>query len=318
VRHRESSKFLYILNQMDATAAEDNPEDVVSSWQRALAQEGLTAGRFYCIYNPEFATPIADEARRQRFEKKRDVDLNEIHERMYRVSVERTYRIVGALEKTVQEIEQQRVPAIDRALRQWARGVWLRDGIALGGVAAVLIGGSVWAGYWQGLSFQPPPWLNVIAGNTVGASLAAAAVVALGIWGHFSNRRRAARRVMQGIESHYGGDKRVLDQVKGAFARSTRPWRSAIRPRPVGWGRGARKVLRTTLEGTDRFIQDLNDRFTNPSGAESSASAAVSPEAEPQEAASAEREETAPAEPEKPSVPDEAGEDKLRARPSDQ
>src|SRR5207237_8605341 len=42
----DSNKFLYILNQIDATAKEDNPEDVVASWQRALAQAGLTAGRF--------------------------------------------------------------------------------------------------------------------------------------------------------------------------------------------------------------------------------------------------------------------------------
>ena len=30
--------------------------------QRAIAQEGLTAGRFYCIYNPEAAVVIEDEA----------------------------------------------------------------------------------------------------------------------------------------------------------------------------------------------------------------------------------------------------------------
>jgi GTPase SAR1 family protein len=45
--HRpDSSKFLYVLNQVDTTAREDNPEDVAASWQRALAQKGLTAGRF--------------------------------------------------------------------------------------------------------------------------------------------------------------------------------------------------------------------------------------------------------------------------------
>ena len=27
-----SGKFLYVLNQIDATAREDNPEDVVAAW----------------------------------------------------------------------------------------------------------------------------------------------------------------------------------------------------------------------------------------------------------------------------------------------
>ena len=40
------------LNQMDIAAREDNPEDVVASWLRALGEVGLTAGRFYTIYNP--------------------------------------------------------------------------------------------------------------------------------------------------------------------------------------------------------------------------------------------------------------------------
>ena len=74
----DSNKFLYILNQIDATAKEDNPEDVVASWQRALAQAGLTAGRFYRIYDKEAATPIDDEALRARFETKRDEDMAEI------------------------------------------------------------------------------------------------------------------------------------------------------------------------------------------------------------------------------------------------
>ncbi len=54
--HRpDASKFLYILNQIDTAAREDNLEDVSASWQRALAQKGLITGRFYRIYNPDAA-----------------------------------------------------------------------------------------------------------------------------------------------------------------------------------------------------------------------------------------------------------------------
>ena len=87
--HRpDSGKFLYILNQMDTTAREDNPEDVVAAWQRALGEKGLTAGRFYTIYNPEAAVPIENEALRNRFESKRDpsIDCVEIHPQTHQVS----------------------------------------------------------------------------------------------------------------------------------------------------------------------------------------------------------------------------------------
>jgi len=57
ISRKDANKFMFILNQMDATAREDNPEDVVAAWQKALSQEGLTAGKFYTIYNQQAAIP---------------------------------------------------------------------------------------------------------------------------------------------------------------------------------------------------------------------------------------------------------------------
>ena len=58
VRRPDANKFLYILNQIDNAAREDNPEEVFGAWQRALAQKGLTAGRFYSTYDLDAAIPI--------------------------------------------------------------------------------------------------------------------------------------------------------------------------------------------------------------------------------------------------------------------
>jgi hypothetical protein len=62
VNRADANKFLYILNQIDVTAQEDNPEEVVSAWQRSLAEVGLISGRFYRIYNPSAAVPITNPA----------------------------------------------------------------------------------------------------------------------------------------------------------------------------------------------------------------------------------------------------------------
>ena len=89
IARNDSNKFLFILNQIDSAAREDNTEEIVGAWQRALSQKGLTAGRFYTIYNKDRALPFEDEAVQQRFESKRDSDLEEIEERIRQVEVER-------------------------------------------------------------------------------------------------------------------------------------------------------------------------------------------------------------------------------------
>lgn len=155
----DSGKFLYILNQIDATAREDNPEEVVAAWQRAMGDRGLTAGRFYTIYSPDQSLPIDDENLKQRFERKRDADLEEIHTRMREVEVERAYRIVGALEKTSRDIEEKAVPELTAALQLWKKRVIWGDGIIFGLILVLLLFFSSELGYWQGFSFAPP-WLE--------------------------------------------------------------------------------------------------------------------------------------------------------------
>jgi hypothetical protein len=159
----DSNKFLYILNQIDATAKEDNPEDVVASWQRALAQAGLTAGRFYRIYDKEAAIPIDDEALRARFETKRDEDMAEIYARMQQVEVDRAYRIVGIWNRP-STILPRRSSRSSRAC--WSSGasrVLWADGIML---VPSSLGYWIWTlatGEWLGLSFMHPFWSALLS-----------------------------------------------------------------------------------------------------------------------------------------------------------
>jgi hypothetical protein len=54
--------------------------------------------------------------------------------------------------------------------------------------------------------------------------------------------------------------------LQKAFGKNTRPWRSIFFTRPAGWGKRARHPLAEVLAEADRYVQSLNDRFTNPSG----------------------------------------------------
>ncbi|HHO68971.1 MAG TPA: dynamin family protein, partial [Gammaproteobacteria bacterium] len=182
----DSSKFLYILNQIDTTAREDNPEEVVGAWQRAMAREGLTAGRFYCIYDPEASVPIDNEALRRRFEWKRDQDLAEIYNRIEQVTVERAYRIVGALEKRAQEIQDYYVPRLQRLVGRWRRLVLRADLLWLS-LAGLLV---------AAVPFLPAPMRNLLAagmdtlqGDLRYGVLAGAVAAALALYVHFQTRR---------------------------------------------------------------------------------------------------------------------------------
>ena len=178
----DSGKFLYILNQMDCTAREDNPEEVIAAWQRALSQVGLNTGRFYCIYNQDAAYPISDDGLRQRFERKRDEDLTEIHRRMDEVELERGYRIIKALETSLNELEADVVPRLEKALDHGQKGVMIGDVVALVAiaVAATTLVPGVVGDLWQWVSTHP---LGVPVGVIVGVGVSTtAAALNKAIW----------------------------------------------------------------------------------------------------------------------------------------
>lgn len=264
INRPDSGKFLYILNQIDTTAREDNPEEVVAAWQRAMGERGLTAGRFYTIYNPDSAVPIDDANLRARFERKRDADLREIHSRMQEVEIERAYRIVGALEKTVRDIEDHSVPALLEILGKWKRRVLWGDGLAFGLLLVAGLTFSIRQGYWQGLRFAPPWWDDLAA--SPGQLYAGGIVLAIVVFGlHYLVRAAAARSLQRTVNRH-AQQLGVRGDLVNAFRRNTRPWRSIFSNSPAGWGRRARKRLKQVLQDADSFVQTLNDRFTNPSG----------------------------------------------------
>lgn len=258
IHRSDSDKFLYILNQLDTAANEDNPEDVIAAWQRALGEHGLTAGRFYTIYSPTASIPITNENLRQRYETKRDRDLAEIYDHMEQVEVSRAYRIVGSLEKTAREIENKVLPILSEALAKWKKRTLWADGIALGTLAilflAITIGGGYWSGLWQ--------WAFASTGN----ALVFFAILLLVVGGvHFGMRKLMGRTLHGWLRKQQERVNSRLDLV-AAFRHSTRPWHSLFKGKPAGWGRRTRHALAALIAQADEYIQQLNDRFTNPSG----------------------------------------------------
>ena len=275
--HRpDATKFVFILNQMDTTARDDNPEEVVGAWQRALAQEGLTAGRFYCIYNPDAAVAIENEALRQRYESKRDHDLEEIYQRIQGVGVERAYRITGTLDKTARRIEEKLVPQLASLKAGWRKLVLRMDGLIAGGflIAAVLVSG--WLGFRDGFHWQTPGWWQGSSNNIAWTLIFSLLMAGVFVYLHFRVRKFAGRRIISRLEKQYERGLE-LERLRRAFLFNIRPWHSIFKTRPVGWGNRNRKRLQRVIDEANRYVQTLNDAFTDPSGEQSAQDMATPP-----------------------------------------
>jgi len=264
INRQDSGKFLYILNQIDTTAREDNPEEVVAAWQRALGERGLTAGRFFAIYNDEAANPITDAALRQRFESKRDTDLADIHERMEQVEIERAYRIVGSLEKAARTFEEKTVPALESLMRRWRKRTLIGDAVVAAAIVAAFLGITIELGQWQGVQLNAG-WWTALTAEPMRLYFAALALYLVWLGLHFGIRNLAAKSLLRAADRE-GHEKGIRGSLRRAFIANTRFWRSIFRQRPAGWTRRSRRSIQKALEDADRYVQDLNDRFTDPSG----------------------------------------------------
>jgi hypothetical protein len=261
VSRADATKFLYILNQIDNTAREDNPEEVVAAWQRALAQHGLTAGRFYRIYSHRAALPIENQQVRQRLERKRDEDLGDIEQRIAQVEVERAYRVVGALEKTARHLRDHLAPRLAEARRRWRRRtLWLSLSV-FGTLATLFVAWSIGAGQWDGWRYLPlaqlEPPTQVILGFVV--------VMVTGYL-YLVLKRLAGRSVQRTLrrDSSLGDDR---DALINAFRSNMQAWwRSLASSQPRGWTRRTRRQLDQVMADADRYVQSLNDCYASPSG----------------------------------------------------
>ena len=260
VARTDASKFFYILNQIDTAAKEDNPEAVVGAWQRAIAQAGLTAGKFFTIYSEGASVPIEDDALRERFQSKRDADLTEIHARMNEIEVQRNYRIVSVLETVANELQDDLIPQLRKAKAKWRRNVLIGDGLAFGLVFAAALGICITFDIWPSAEVFSLDW---IAANWLDVTGVGVGIAILALAFHFWLRGNLARRIARKLTPKYG---QLELNLRAAFLKTSYWARSLFTPEPAGWGKRAAKNLRLIRETLANHIQSLNDLYADPSG----------------------------------------------------
>ncbi len=261
IERNDYDKVLFILNQIDTAAQEDNPEDVIGAWQRALSQQGLIGGNFYAIYNEASANSIEDEALAERFKRKKDEDLARITSRMNKVSTERAYRIANALENIANEISEKQIPAVQRAVKAWRTKVIIADIVVFGTLFAGLGYMLSLLGFFDGPIAETglAQTLSQSVSYGIGASIAALVAV-FGLHWYLRNKiaRWDAKRLAKKDPT-----------VAHALLHNNRLWRGMFHKNPRGWGGRNRRNLANVINASKKAIQKLNDQFADPSGQKS-------------------------------------------------
>lgn len=236
----DHEKFVYVLNQIDTSARENNLEDIVAAWRGSLTQHGLTAGRFYIDYNKDLAQPVEDKAVWAAYEAKRSQDHKQIQAHLDSVNVFRTYRIVGRIKLIANAIEERTVPALTAAYSDWRRYVLAADALML-----AALGGAAF--YWRELLQEQ--WLLAAAGG----------LVVMIAW-HFLMRRQLAKLVAKRLKQED-----ETGNIRAAFVKSVAFWRPMFAG-IKGWSFLGWRRVNKIRESAERLIEALNTRNTDPSG----------------------------------------------------
>lgn len=249
------TKLVFVLNMIDTTWREDNLEEVVSAWQRAVVRQGNATGRFYCLYNKGAAVEIGDEKVRTRYEYKASRDRQEIHSKIAEISSSRSYRIVGAMQAIAESIEMDALPALRNAMTRWRRNVVRADVVLMAIVLAVVVWGA------QALTDGFAPWfdgtmLGAMQGRPIISTLGVLLLLGVLAGIHFMNRGWIARRVARALP-----EESASGNWRAAFLKNTVFWRSIFRKAPAGLSRGAVRQLHALRDQVEGFVQRLNNEF---------------------------------------------------------
>ena len=226
--HIDSDKVLYILNQIDTCAKEDNLEEIIGAWQRALSQKGIVSGKFYAIYNESLAK-IEDPEIEARLKRKKDEDLAAIKAKIENVVIDRAYRIVKNIESKTKEL-RLKIPELLKSLRSYKRAVLSLD-------LFVLIGlGAAW--YYLRDSLPQIPLIAIL-------------IVAFGFFHFFIRSKVRGWHISKMQDS----------ALKEAFFKQTRWYRPFLF---IGAGLGGKRYqerFERLIQSSKSFIQKLNDQY---------------------------------------------------------
>ena len=237
--HQDTNKFIYLIDAPAATFYPTKSSEIISSWQRRLADIGLNTGQFILLPNQEHNVNAQNTPQ-----------FTEIDLRLVNVEHDRSYRILNTLEKSIHEIENVIIPEVKNGVTLWKDRVNMSSLIILSSIAALAVFAELQIGIID-LLFDP-----------IIGPIALLVVIAVMLPLHLIMAKLQAKFIVNKLNIRQK-ELHLLENLGEMFESNLTFSRMLLNfSEPAGWNKKNRARLTQLSDKTKDLVQALNDSFS--------------------------------------------------------
>ena len=249
VKEQELNKVLFVINQRGSASNPVDPE----IWKKQLHEFGLQSGQFVVLHEaPEQNKLIAQMSGSYQAASGNDAEMKKIHHRIEHINVESAYRILNSLQHSIDEIDDQVIPEVQKAIKTWKERSNFTSGLILSFFVFLILIGEI-SGFGL-LDLFLDPFL---------APISVAVIVVIMVPLHLLVSKMQAKFVIKDLEKKKK-EQGLLENPAGLFEKGMTFWRIMLPIKePVGWNKQTRAQLLKLQARVKRLVQSLNDNFSS-------------------------------------------------------
>jgi hypothetical protein len=238
--HQDTNKFIYMIDAPAATFYPTKSSEIISSWQRRLADIGLNTGHFILLPNQEHSVNTQNPPQ-----------FIEIDQRLANVEHDRSYRILHALDKSIHDIENVVVPEVKAGIDTWKDRINMVSLLMLGALAMFAVFTELQLGIVIDLMFDfitGPIMLLVVLSIMMPLHLVMGKLQSKFIVNNLNERRK---------------DLHLIENLGEMFEANLTFSRILFNySEPLGWNKKTRAKLAQLSDKSKDLVQSLNDSFS--------------------------------------------------------
>jgi hypothetical protein len=237
--YQDSNKFIYLIDAPAATFYPTKSSEIISSWQRRLADIGLNTGQFILLPNQEHSLDAQTPPQ-----------FKEIDQRLANVEHDRSYRILYVLEKSIHEIENVIIPEVKESIELWKERVNMSSLVVLGSIAALAVFAELQIGI-SDLLFDP-----------IIGPIFILAIICVMLPLHMIMSRLQAKYIVNRLNGRQK-ELHLMENLGELFEANLTFGRMLLNfSEPAGWNKKTRVKLAHLSERAKDLVQALNDSFS--------------------------------------------------------
>jgi len=238
--HQDTNKLVYLIDAPAALNASRTGE-IISTWQRRLADLGISSGQFMLLPGQDAGfIPLPGK-----------VDFSLIDQRLANVGYDRTYRVLQALEDNIAEIENVVIPEVKTGVTVWKDRVNMSTLLVLSLFIVLALFAEINTGIVLATLVDP-----ILGPITILALIAIMTPI------HLIFSRLHAKLIINQLNSRQK-ELHLLENLAGLFEKNLTFARMLLpASEPALWNKKTKSRLTQLTGKTKDLVQSLNDTFS--------------------------------------------------------